>query len=187
VAEALEAGVEAVTWSGDKLLGGPQAGLVAGRRHTVQAMRRNPLYRALRVDKMTLAALDVVLVEYQRERTRETVPVQRMLALEPEALRTRAEALRAALALECPHLELALDAGSSVVGGGAAPGLPLPTTLIAISDPSKSAARFAAALRACEPPVVTRIAEGRVLVDLRTVLPDDEPTLRRTIAAVANA
>jgi len=185
VAEALEAGVEAVTWSGDKLLGGPQAGMVAGRRQTVQAMRRNPLYRALRVDKMTLAALDAVLVEYQRDRARETVPVQRMLALEPAALRARAEAMLAALAAECPRLELALDAGSSVVGGGAAPGLPLPTTLITISDPSKSAARFAAALRAGQPPVVTRIAEDRVLVDLRTVLPEDEPTLQRAIAAVA--
>ena len=148
-------------------------------------MRRNPLYRALRVDKMTLAALDAVLVEYQRDRARQTVPVQRMLALEPAALRARAEALLAALADECPKLELALEEGSSVVGGGAAPGIALPTTLITIVDPSRSAARFAAALRAGQPAVVTRIAEDRVLVDLRTVLPEDEPALQRAIAIVA--
>jgi L-seryl-tRNA(Ser) seleniumtransferase len=185
VAEALTAGVTAVTWSGDKLLGGPQAGMVAGQAAAVGSMRRNPLYRALRVDKMTLAALDAVLVEYQCGRARQTVPVQRMIALPVEQIRPRALALADRLRRGCPDLGVELSDGASAIGGGAAPSRQLPTTLLRLTHPTLSAERLAAALRAGSPPVITRIAEDRVLLDLRTVFPEDDETLAEAIDAAA--
>jgi L-seryl-tRNA(Ser) seleniumtransferase len=148
-------------------------------------MRRNPLYRALRVDKMTLAALDAVLLEYEAGRAAQGVPVQRMLALTPEAVRARAEALASALASAAPSLVADVRSGESAVGGGAAPAVGIPTALIALTHRSASADRLAAALRAGEPPVIVRVAEDRVLVDLRTVEPADEPALLRALGAAA--
>src|SRR6185503_4717960 len=140
VAASLADGADVVTFSGDKLLGGPQAGLLAGRQDLLSAMRRNPLYRALRVDKMTLAALDTVLKEHEAGRGVEAVPVLRMLALPAEEVRRRAAALGQALAAEVPGLQMALSPGSSAVGGGAAPGAEVPTTLLTIAHPARSAA-----------------------------------------------
>jgi L-seryl-tRNA(Ser) seleniumtransferase len=185
VAESLRAGADAVTFSGDKLLGGPQAGLLAGRRGPIEAMRRNPLYRALRVDKMTLCALDAVLLEYEAGRAAHRVPVRRMLALTPEAIRARAEALASALASAAPALLTDVRNGESAVGGGAAPAVGIPTALLALAHRSASADRLAAALRAGDPPLIVRVAEDRVLVDLRTVDPSDEPALLRVLATTA--
>jgi L-seryl-tRNA(Ser) seleniumtransferase len=184
VAQALEAGV-VVTWSGDKLLGGPQAGLVAGRSTPIHAMRRNPLYRALRVDKMTLGALDAVLADYQQGRASRTVPVQHMLALDVETVRSRAEDLVRLLGRECPTWELTVTEGFSTVGGGAAPTTELPTALVSITHPSRSAGRLAARLRTGHPPVVPRVADGRLLLDLRTVPPEQDETLARAVVAAA--
>jgi len=186
VAQALGAGVDVVTWSGDKLLGGPQAGLVAGRATPVRAMRRNPLYRALRVDKMTLGALDAVLAEYQQGRASRTVPVQHMLTLDVETLRARAEDLVRKLGRECPTLELTVAEGASTVGGGAAPTVELQTALVSMAHPSRSAGRLAARLRTGRPPVVPRVAEGRLLIDLRTVPPEQDETLARAVVAAAS-
>jgi L-seryl-tRNA(Ser) seleniumtransferase len=185
VAESLRAGADAVAFSGDKLLGGPQAGLLAGRRAPIEAMRRNPLYRALRVDKMTLAALDSVLLEYEAGTAAHGVPVLRMLALTPEALRTRASALASALASAAPALVADVRNGESAVGGGAAPAVGIPTALMALTHRSASADRLAAALRGGDPPVIVRVAEDRVLVDLRTVDPADEPELLRALVTAA--
>jgi L-seryl-tRNA(Ser) seleniumtransferase len=187
VDQALEVGVAAVTWSGDKLLGGPQAGLVAGLANTVQAMRRNPLYRALRVDKMTLAALDAVLAEYEAERAQQTVPVQRMLAQDAEGLRGRAEAFSGQLERVGSGLHVERIEGRSAVGGGAAPGVPLATTLVAICHETIGAGRLAALLRAADPPVVARVAEQRLLIDLRTVPPEQEAALVSAIGRAAVA
>jgi L-seryl-tRNA(Ser) seleniumtransferase len=177
VAASLEAGADLVTFSGDKLLGGPQAGLLAGRKPVVDALRRNPLYRALRVDKMTLAALDSVLAAHETGRAVDEVPVVRMLALSAEDVRRRAKPLAERLAQEVPGLETTLAPGGSAVGGGAAPGTEVPTTLLALAHPARSAARLAADLRAGDPPVVARVADDRLVLDLRTVSPDEEPAL----------
>jgi L-seryl-tRNA(Ser) seleniumtransferase len=182
VLESLRAGPDVVTFSGDKLLGGPQAGLVAGRRALVDAMRRNPLYRALRVDKMTLAALDAVLIEHAAGRGVEALPVLRMLAATRAELRQRARALATGLGGRHPALVVELRDGVSAVGGGAAPTLELPTCLVALSHPSLGAERLAAALRAGSPAVVARVAEGRLLIDLRTIAPADEPVLLEALS-----
>jgi L-seryl-tRNA(Ser) seleniumtransferase len=178
---SLEMGVDLVTFSGDKLLGGPQAGVAAGRRYVVDAMRRNPLYRALRVDKMTLAALDAVLVDHASGEARARVPALRMLALDAEALRDRASKVAAALAAESPELTVELRSGRSAVGGGAAPTVELATVLIAVRHPVRSPDALSRALRAGEPAVVARVGEGALLLDLRTVDPDEEPDLLRAL------
>jgi L-seryl-tRNA(Ser) seleniumtransferase len=178
---SLEAGVDLVTFSGDKLLGGPQAGVAAGRRHVVDAMRRNPLYRALRVDKMTLAALDAVLVDHASGEAAARVPALRMLALDAEALRSRSAGLATALETGAPELVVELRAGRSAVGGGAAPAVELPTVLVAVRHPDCSPDALARSLRAGDPAVAARVGEGALLLDLRTVDPGEEPALIRAL------
>jgi L-seryl-tRNA(Ser) seleniumtransferase len=183
VAESLEGGVDLVTFSGDKLLGGPQAGLAAGGKAVTDAMRRNPLYRALRVDKMTLAALDVVLADHEAGKS-ERVPVQRMLRLHPDVVRSRARALADALRAACPQAQADVVEGSSAVGGGAAPTVEIPTFLVAITHAVLGPERLASALRGGSPPVVARVADGRLVLDLRTVRPEEEDALRRSLVRV---
>jgi L-seryl-tRNA(Ser) seleniumtransferase len=186
--EAMHGGADLVAMSGDKLLGGPQAGLVAGRRVLVEAMRRNPLYRALRVDKMTLAALDAVLAEHEAERAESQVPVLRMLALTLEDLRARTEAFARGLdAAAGGSLSIAIVPGGSAVGGGAAPTLELPTVLVGVTHGSLTASRLAARLRSGQPPVIARVAEDQVLLDLRTVSPASEDELREAVLAAARS
>jgi L-seryl-tRNA(Ser) seleniumtransferase len=185
--QALRGGADVVTFSGDKLLGGPQAGLVAGRRGFVEAMRRNPLYRALRVDKMTLAALDATLVEHEAGRAAATVPVLRMIHAPVAEVRTRAEAFARSLSSLAPALRPSLVDGESAVGGGASPTVGVPTVAVALDPGPAGAPRLAAVLRAGSPPVVVRVAEDRLLVDLRTVRPDEEEALLAALAAAARA
>jgi L-seryl-tRNA(Ser) seleniumtransferase len=182
---ALRDGADVVTFSGDKLLGGPQAGLVAGRRAFVEPMRKNPLYRALRVDKMTLAALDATLVEHESGRAAGTVPVLRMIHAPVAEIRARAEAFARALGALAPALQPVLVEGESAVGGGAAPTVGVPTVAVALDPGPAGADRLAAALRAGSPPVVVRVAEDRLLVDLRTVRPDEEGALLAALASAA--
>jgi L-seryl-tRNA(Ser) seleniumtransferase len=148
-------------------------------------MRRNPLYRALRVDKMTLAALDAVLLDHEAERAEASVPVLKMLALTERDLRPRAEALARAVGAAEPRFVADVVAGSSAVGGGAAPTLDVPTVLVALSHPAITAGRLADRLREGRPPVVVRVADDRVLVDLRTVPPESDATLLDALAAAA--
>jgi L-seryl-tRNA(Ser) seleniumtransferase len=180
-AASLRAGVDVVTFSGDKLLGGPQAGLAAGRRPAIDAMRRNPLYRALRVDKMTVAALDVVMADHEAGRAQAEVPVQRMLAMSAGDVRRRAETMAAALRGGQPELDVTVVEGASAVGGGAAPAVEIPTALLAVAHPSLGPDRLAAALRAGRPAVLARVADGRLLLDLRTVLPGEETALHEAV------
>lgn len=182
---ALAQGADVVTMSGDKLLGGPQAGLVAGRSAPVAAMRRNPLYRALRVDKMTLAALDAVLLEHESGRAHETVPVLAMLSLAPERIRERAEAFARAMGAERVGFKVVVVKGASAVGGGAAPTLELPTWLVAVTHPARRPQDLLARLREADPPVLARVAEDALLLDLRTVAEEDEGRLRRALAHAA--
>ena len=184
---SLRTGVDVVTFSGDKLLGGPQAGLVAGRRQALDAMRRNPLYRALRVDKMTIAALDAVLADHERGQAQARVPVLRMLAAGTDEIRRRSESLAQALRAREPRLDVALCDGASAVGGGAAPDVEIPTTLVALAYPDLAADCLATRLRVGRPPVVARVAEERLVLDLRTVQPQEEAALREAVLAALRA
>jgi L-seryl-tRNA(Ser) seleniumtransferase len=168
-ASTLEAGAALVTASGDKLLGGPQAGLLLGRSAVVEVLRRHPLARALRVDKLTLAALEATL-------SGPATPTRQALHADPESLRTRCERLAGALG------DLPCDVVPSVgvVGGGGAPGRELPSWAVAI-DPA-----FAEPLRLGEPPVVGRVEKGRLLLDLRCVPPDDDAAVASAVHAVAH-
>jgi L-seryl-tRNA(Ser) seleniumtransferase len=185
VMAALAAGADVVAMSGDKLLGGPQAGLLAGHQALVAAMRRNPLYRALRVDKMTLAALDAVLLEHQSGRARGTLPVLAMLSVPAERVRERALAFVGALEREGLGFAAEAKEGSSAVGGGAAPTLEVPTWIVNVRHAAVRPHTLAARLRAGDPPVVARVAEDRLLLDLRTVGEEDEDLLRRALIRAA--
>jgi L-seryl-tRNA(Ser) seleniumtransferase len=182
VRTSVEAGADLVMFSGDKLLGGPQAGIIVGTAAAVSAVRRHPLMRALRVDKMTYAALEATLEEHATGRARESVPVARMVALAAEEIGTRAEALSARLAAAGVGSET-LN-GESTIGGGSAPGSALPTRLVAIV--SESANEVAGRLRAGDPAVVARIADDRLLVDLRTVPPELDELLASLLISAVN-
>jgi L-seryl-tRNA(Ser) seleniumtransferase len=171
VAASVAAGVDVCCFSGDKLLGGPQAGVLVGRAALIERVRRHPLMRALRVDKMTYAALEATLVEYAAGRAARTIPVQRMLTASVDEIRPRAEAVAAALnAIDGWRADIV--AGASAVGGGSAPGVALPTALVAIARRGLAVDALADRLRRAAPPVVARIERDRVVLDLRTV-PDE--------------
>jgi L-seryl-tRNA(Ser) seleniumtransferase len=176
-ATSLRAGVDIVTFSGDKLLGGSQAGIIAGKKKWVERCRRNPLFRALRVDKLSYAALEATLQNYLRG-TLDDVPVLRLIREPVERVAARAEELRAGLEKELAgRAQVGVSAGRSVVGGGSAPGYSLPTRLVTILPASISAAELAARLRHSQPPVIVRVEASRVLVDLRTVFSDQQAAL----------
>jgi L-seryl-tRNA(Ser) seleniumtransferase len=180
VRRSLAAGVDLVCFSGDKLLGGPQAGIVAGRRDLVDRLRRHPLMRALRVDKLTYAALEGTLIEHAAGRARETVPVVRMLHTDAESIERRARAL--ADRLVAAGWQVRLVSGASAVGGGSAPGLELPTVLVAIDRDGVSAADLESRLRSLDPPIVARIVDDRVALDLRTVAEPEDEQIARLLA-----
>ncbi|HJS98598.1 MAG TPA: L-seryl-tRNA(Sec) selenium transferase [Terriglobales bacterium] len=186
VADSLRAGVDVVTYSGDKLLGGPQAGLLSGRRELIARIRSNPLFRALRVDKLTYAALEATLLAYVRQ-DHDSIPALRMLRLTAEEIQGRAEAMKKTLQSEKGRLGLEMVDGRSIVGGGAAPAASLPTRLLAVTCEGLSADELAARLRTCEPPVIARVEEGRVLLDLRTVFQEQDELVTRALAAIARS
>jgi L-seryl-tRNA(Ser) seleniumtransferase len=182
VGEVVRAGVDVVTFSGDKLLGGPQAGILVGRRDLLARIRRNPLARAVRIDKLCLAALEATLrLLREPERAREEVPVLAMLALPAEAIGRRAEALAAGLRSAGPGLRVSVEDGVSEVGGGALPLHSLPTRLVAVSPGAAGASAVEARLRRGQPPVLVRIQEDRLLLDLRTVPPAEDDRLRDAV------
>ncbi len=180
VQESVAAGADVVTFSGDKLLGGPQAGYVVGRRELIARMRTHPLTRALRVDKVAIAGIEATLRHYLLNEAAREIPVWRMISAPPESLRKRARAWARRLA--AAGLDAAVLRGQSTVGGGSLPGEALPTWLLALKVPSPDT--FARALRMGRPAIVPRIEEDRVLFDPRTVMPDeDEPLLKGVLAA----
>ena len=182
VQEGTAAGADLVLFSGDKLLGGPQAGCIVGSGAWVARCRANPLARALRADKLTLAALEATLALYDDPaRARREIPVLRMLTLDEPALRARAEALAAACAA---HLPARVVPGEGTVGGGAFPASRLPTSLVALDPGALGADELARRLRTGRPPLVARVADGAVLLDPRT-LPDDTTPLVADLVAAA--
>jgi L-seryl-tRNA(Ser) seleniumtransferase len=177
---SLAAGATLVTFSGDKLLGGPQAGIIAGKREYVERVRRNPMFRALRVDKLTIAALEATLHAYLRGALDE-VPALRMIRMSAEAIGRRARALVEQLRpkLATGEVELEVRDGWSVIGGGSTPQQQLATQVITISSVRYSAARIEARLqeKSQSIPVVARVEKDRLVIDLRTVFPEQEQAL----------
>jgi len=182
VAESLRAGADVVTYSGDKLLGGPQAGLISGRPELVSKIRRNPLFRALRVDKLTYAALEATLLAYVRRDG--SVPAMRMMRLSRGEIEERARALQSKLE-KVAGLTIEMASGESMVGGGAAPAATLPSVVLAVTCDGQSADQVAHALRQCDPPVVARVEDGRVILDLRTVFSEQDTAVERALRHVA--
>ena len=180
VQASIAAGVDLVCFSGDKLLGGPQCGIIAGRAALINKLRTHPLMRALRADKITFAMLEATLSEYRAGRAASAIPVQRMLHLSAEEIETRAQVLAETLAAS--GWRVALVSGSSAVGGGSAPGLELPTVLLSIAKDGESADATERWLRSLDPPVIARIERDLVVLDLRTVLPDQDEALTSLLA-----
>jgi L-seryl-tRNA(Ser) seleniumtransferase len=177
VLDSLRVGVHVVTYSGDKLLGGPQAGLISGHEDLVKKMRSNSLFRALRVDKLTYAALEATLLAYVK-RDYNAIPAFRMMQTSKEEIRKRAEAVLSRIEAGAgPTCVVELSDGESLIGGGSAPSAVLPTKLLAITPKGLSADELAARLRHSDPPVIARVEEGRVLLDLRTVFPEQDEVL----------
>lgn len=181
VLDSLRAGVHVVTYSGDKLLGGPQAGLISGREDLVRKMRSNSLFRALRVDKLTYAALEATLLSYVK-RDYDAAPAIKMMQYSQAEIRERAQKTIAKIHSKILRAEL-VD-GESLIGGGSAPSAVLPTTLIAISVENLSAAELAGQLRRSDLPIIARVEDGRVLLDLRTVFPAQDEVLLQTLAGI---
>jgi L-seryl-tRNA(Ser) seleniumtransferase len=182
VQESVRAGAALVCFSGDKLLGGPQAGIIVGRAVLVERLRRHPLTRALRPDKVTIAGLVATLQHYRRGDAVAHVPVWRMIATPLEHLQARAERWRQELAGRAPQLHCEVVPGQSAVGGGSLPGETLPTALLSVQIPGRDPAELARALRLGRPPIVARVERDRLLLDPRTVFPEDDPMVVEALA-----
>jgi L-seryl-tRNA(Ser) seleniumtransferase len=174
--------VDLVSYSGDKLLGGPQAGLISGKKQLISRLRSNPLFRALRVDKLTYATLEATLLAYVRG-DHNSIPVLRMMRLSAEEIGKRASSLAEQVNMLAGfHAEVMH--GQSVIGGGAAPGATLPTRLLAVNREALSANELAAQLRANHLPIVARVEEDKVLLDLRTVFPEQDQAIAEAFRSV---
>ncbi len=185
VKQSVEAGVSVVMFSGDKLLGGPQAGIIAGKKEIVARVRRYPLFRALRVDKLTIAALEATLGAYLRAAWDE-IPAMRMIRMTPQELKRRAENFIRELRPELPldEVEIEIADGSSLAGGGSTPSQSLPTKIIRIASVRYSAAKLEQRLRRAPAgvSVIARVEDERLILDLRTVFPEQESLLVKTVA-----
>lgn len=184
VMECVQSGADVICFSGDKLLGGPQAGILLGKKEHIARLKKHPLARAIRVDKMTLAALEATLRLYRDEAlARREIPVQRMMRLEAGALRARAEQLASELSFLGGALSIADDTGA--LGGGTTPGYELPSVVLSISPAFMGAERLEAALRAWRVPIIARIAADRLLLDVRTLAEADYAEITQCLRAIA--
>jgi len=182
IRESLEAGADVVSFSGDKLLGGPQAGIIVGRSELIERMRANPLYRALRADKIRLAALEETLEEYSRD---VEVPARRMITMTAAEIGERVDRLIASTKKRLSAgLNLQKIEGESAVGGGSAPTSPLPTFLISVTSASQTANEIERALRQSDPPIIVRIVEDQILIDLRTVAESEQAEVESALASL---
>ena len=182
VLDSLRAGVDVVSYSGDKLLGGPQAGILSGRGDLVARMRSNSLFRALRVDKLTYAALEATLLAYVK-RDHEAIPALRMMHLSKGEIEKRADGI--VERVSSPGLRLEVIDGESVIGGGAAPSAVLPTRLLALTCDGLTADELSTRLRASDPPIIARVEDGSVLLDLRTVFPGQDQAVIAALQQLA--
>jgi L-seryl-tRNA(Ser) seleniumtransferase len=169
VQESLAAGADLVTFSGDKLLGGPQAGIIVGRKDLVDKLKRHPLARAIRADKLCLAALSATLLHYLKDEALVGIPVWLMISVSEQELHDRVSEWIATLGMG------EAIRGESAVGGGSLPGQVLPTWLLAL--PNSSPEKLLARLRASNPPVIARIQDDRVVLDPRAIIPEQDEKL----------
>ncbi len=184
VFDSLRSGVHVVAYSGDKLLGGPQAGILTGRSEFIERMRANSLFRALRVDKLTYAAFEATLLAYVKH-DYNSIPALRMMHLSKDAIEERAQAVAAKVQSQSLSVEV-MD-GESILGGGATPSATLPSRLLSISSTEMSADQLAARLRACSISIISRVEDGRVLLDLRTVFPEQDKVVIESLLAIFSA
>ena len=176
IMESLAAGADVVCFSGDKLLGGPQAGIILGRAELIARLKKHPLARAIRADKLCLAGLTATLLHYLKDEAEQEIPIWRMIAASPEALRQRAGAWAAFLGRG------EVLPAQSTIGGGSLPEETLPTFVLALQAPSPD--RYLTRLRQASPPVIARLEADRVLFDPRTVLPEQDPILLQQLSAI---
>jgi L-seryl-tRNA(Ser) seleniumtransferase len=188
IRDCISDGADVVSFSGDKLLGATQAGLIVGRREIVSRLRGHSLYRALRVDKLTLAALAATLESHRRGTALQDIPALQMLALSTQDIEARAKRLTENLSKRSPDsgLIVALEGGESAVGAGSGPATHPVTVLISLEHPSLSADEIQRRLRLSSPPIITRISDRKVLIDLRTVAPLEEPELLNALGQLAD-
>ncbi len=186
VQDSVASGADVVTFSGDKLLGGPQAGVIVGRRSIIEAIRKNPINRALRIDKLTLAALESTLRLYRDEKQAvAAIPTLRMLTENEEAVQPRAEELARRLkGIGDPRLKVEIVRLSSKAGGGSLPLLDLPSRCLRVHVDGLTANQLELNLRRCDPPIIGRIEDGAFLMDARTLQPDETPFIAAALAAV---
>ena len=187
ICDSIADGPDVVSFSGDKLLGGPQVGVLVGRAAVIELMRRNPLARALRADKLRIAALEATLDSYARGVSAQEVPAQRMIATSAAEIKARAEQFVERLRRQIePAIQLHVIEGESAIGGGAAPTAHMATALIAVTHGNLTASQIETNLRRSTPPVIARIVEGRVLIDLRTVAEVEESDVEHAILALTS-
>ena len=184
IAGSLRAGVDLITYSGDKLLGGPQAGIISGERELVARVRANPLFRAMRVDKMFYAALEATLLAYLRE-DYDAIPALRMMRLSEEQIIHRARRLAERLREDCPGMLVEVVESRSVLGGGSAPGASLPTHVVSLKPDGMSAEALLGPLREAEVPIIGRVEDGAVLLDLRTVEPEQDALIIAALGSIS--
>jgi L-seryl-tRNA(Ser) seleniumtransferase len=184
VIDSLRAGVDVVTYSGDKLLGGPQTGLLTGRSDLIARMRKNSLFRALRVDKLIYAALEGTLLAYIK-RDYDAIPILRMMRLSKVEIGRRAEMVAEKLVFDGSKWNVDVVDGESVIGGGAAPSSVLPSRVLALSRPDLNADEISTRLRNSDPPVIARVEDERLLLDLRTVFPEQDQIVAEALRRIA--
>ncbi len=172
VKSSLEQGASLVCFSGDKVLGGPQAGIILGKRDLLEKVRRNPMMRALRIDKVTCALLEHTLLEYEQNRETSGIEVRRMISTSGAELRTRTE--RVAARLQSKALDISIEEAESVVGGGSAPGQQIAGPVLCVNSSLHTPNQIEEGLRLHRPPIMVRIEKDRLLIDLRTVLEGEE-------------
>jgi L-seryl-tRNA(Ser) seleniumtransferase len=188
VQESVAAGIDIVTFSGDKLLGGPQAGLIAGKKPIIDRIKKNPLTRALRIDKLTLAALESTLRAYRDEsRAIQTIPTLQMITASVHEIENRAEQLKSLLAAKTENrLHPEVIAATARAGGGSLPLLELPSKCVAVRAPGLSAETLGTRLRQHKPPVIVRIEDDRILMDMRTLQHDELEIIATAITEILN-
>jgi L-seryl-tRNA(Ser) seleniumtransferase len=179
---SVQAGVDVVTFSGDKLLGGPQSGILAGKHEPLERIRKNPLFRALRVDKMTIAALEATLSLYVQGRL-DAIPAVRMMRLGRAEITPRAERLAQRISA-LPGFAAVVRPGESVIGGGSMPGQVLPTTLVAISHARRGPTDLEVPLRDHKPPIIARVEQNELVLDLRTVFEGQEDIIAQALEQI---
>lgn len=186
VPASLAAGADVISFSGDKLLGGPQCGLILGRREVIERLRRHPIARAVRVDKLTIAALQATLALYaEPERARREIPTLAMLGAAMDTLRKRAESLCSSLRAALPNELWTVCEAETFAGGGSLPAWPMPTCVVTWTmRPDQSATRIAHALRQARPPVVARIENNAIVFDARTIGDEEIPLVVAAVRAI---